>query len=234
HALTLIDGITGMEGNGPHAGFVCHPGVIIASPDMVAAEAIGHAVAGYHPLEPPSVQYMMKAGLGTGDLSEINIYGARLEDCIHPFLRFMPRYVQKYMNVTEYIGGTCFACLWGLLAVPPVVDPKKKYAVIAGTRASIANPLDGVDEAWLIGECACKISHQYPGYMDKVNAAKKIIRVPTCPGIDGLIRDKWGSVYDATNLLGADLCVVNSLPEQARPDALAAAENRREGRQTSL
>lgn len=232
HKLTLIDGVAGVEG-ATHYGHICRPGVIIASPDMVAAEAVAHSIVGYHPLESPAVQVMMKDGLGTGDLSEIDILGVRLEDVTYPFMRALTRYVQKYLNVKEYIGGTCLGCLWPMTSFPPIVDPKKTYAVVAGTRALIANPLK-VDEVWLVGECACRPDHQFKGYMDKIKAAKKIIKLGTCPAGIALLKRKWEGVYDTPMLLATDSISFCSLPETVRPNVLKAAENRREGKEKRL
>jgi hypothetical protein len=181
HKLTLIDGIIGVEG-GTHVGPACKPGVIVASQDPIAAEAIANTIMGYNPLESPHVQVGMKDGLGTGDLAEIEIVGANLQEVLFPFQRSMLRYVSEYQNVTEFYGGTCHACVWAAVAVPPEVDPEKQYAVISGTRAFIARDLDEFDEVWLVGTCACSAQEQLPGYKEKIKAAKKTVRVPSCPG----------------------------------------------------
>ncbi|MBM3298836.1 MAG: DUF362 domain-containing protein, partial [Deltaproteobacteria bacterium] len=38
--LNILDGIEGMEGSGPHAGLVTRPGIVVASPDVVALKAV--------------------------------------------------------------------------------------------------------------------------------------------------------------------------------------------------
>ncbi len=233
HRLTLIDGVYGQEGC-VHYGLLARPGIIVASPDMVAAEAVCHAIVGYHPLESPCVQIAMKDGLGTGDLSEIDILGTRIQDVYYPFARALMRYVQKYTNVKEYFGGTCVGCLYAMTAVPPIVDPKKKYAVVSGTRALVAEPLSSFDEVYLVGECACRGDHQFPGFMEKVNAAKKVIKMGTCPGNDSVQNRKWGGIYDAYMLLSVDGWINSVLPENVRPSALRAAYDRREGKVTKL
>jgi uncharacterized protein (DUF362 family) len=186
HKLTIIDGIWGVEG-ATHGGPVCKPGVIVASQDPIAAEAITNMIMGYHPLESAHVQIGMKDQLGTGDPAEIDVLGARVEDVKLPFQRSLLRYVSRHPNVTEYYGGTCPACVWPAVTLPPEVDPNKKYAVIAGSRVFIADKLEDVDEVYLVGTCACTRSHQFKGYMDKVQAAKKLVRIPTCPGLTQLI-----------------------------------------------
>ncbi len=236
HRLTLVDAVQAQEGR-THQGPVCSPGILVASPDVVAVEAVCHEITGYHPLESPAVQMAMKDGLGTGDLHEIDILGTRLQDVYYPITRSYWRFVQPFQNVKEYFGGTCDACLLGMAAVPPVVDPDKKYAVIGGTRALVAEPLKDVDEVYLVGECACRADHQFKGYMDKVNAAKKIIKMGTCPGhssVEHWNRRKTGGVYDHFMLLALDMRSFASLPEAVRPSFVKAAYDRRTGRVTDF
>jgi len=227
HSLTLVDGVYAMEG-ASHYGTICRPGVIVASPDLVAVEAVCHAIVGYHPLESPAVQLAMKDGLGTADFFEIEILGTRIRDVYYPFVRSLNRYVQKYTNVREHFGGTCPACLLAMMAVPPFVDPQKKYAIVAGTRALVAEPLSDIDEVYLVGQCACRADHQFPGFMNKVKKAKKVIRMGTCPGHETVHRRKWGGVYDARMLLSVDMTAGFCLPDTVRSSVLKAGYDRRE------
>jgi len=238
HRLTLIDGIWGVEG-ATHAGPVCKPGVIVASEDPIAAEAIGNMIMGYHALESAQVQIGMKDDLGTGEPAEIEVVGARVEDVRHPFERCLMYYVSRYPNVSEYYGGTCQACVWPAVALPSVVNPDKKYAVVAGARVFIADKLEDVDEVYLVGTCACAASHQFEGYMDKVNAARKVIKMPTCPGLTHTIEERMGGVYDMARdggfpeLVMADGLAFVHLPDRVRPELVPEAVERREGRKTT-
>lgn len=146
-----------------------------------------------------------------GDLAEMEIVGARLEDVLFPFQRSMLRHVSEYPNVTEFYGGTCHACVWAAVAVPPDVDPRKKYAVISGTWAFIGRDLEEFDEVWLVGQCACNAREQLPGFSDKIKAAKETVRIPSCPA--------W------THLLGKGMFRTSrppEIPDVIRPEA---AEN---------
>jgi|GEM_PF-1154798 len=247
HRLTLLDGISAMEGNGPHSGLITYPQVIVASPDMVAVEAIGHIIAGYHPLGSAAVQVAMKDGLGTGEVAEMQLMGERLQDVIHPFKMVIPRYVSKYMNITEFIGGG--VCIQGCMSavisgIPPVVDPGKEYAIIAGPRVGIGQDLTRFDEIWIVGICATSPSHQYPGYADKIKAAQEagvqIYRLPTCPGFDAFLYPELsakltkGTVYEMPDLLMGDTAVNSGLPECNRPDVVAEVDARREGRSKDM
>ncbi len=238
HRLTVIDGIWGVEG-ATHAGPVCKPGVVLASEDPIAVEAIANMVMGYHALESPHVQVGMKDDLGTGDPAEIDVLGASVEEVLHPFQRSLVSYVSRYTNVTEYYGGTCAACLWPTVALPPVVDPDKKYAVISGARVFLADDLEGVDEAYLVGTCACTPNHQHKGFMDKVRVAKKVIKLPTCPAMTHLLEERMGGVYDQArdagyrDLIAVDGVALTHLPDTVRPELLPDVIERKEGRKKS-
>jgi uncharacterized protein (DUF362 family) len=236
HRLTLMDGITAMEGGGPHAGLKCNPGVIVASPDMVAVNAVTSAIMGLHPLELAATQVAMKDGLGTGELSEMEILGKTIAEVLHPFKRPVVRWVTKYQNVREYVGGTCDGCVYGFARSPLVVDPKKTYALIAGARVCLPDDLQA-DEVWLIGECACLESHQFPGYMEKLKNCKTVHKFGRCPGILGFHNIEnsklaKGTPYEVPHQCTLDACTLVTMPDLVRKEVREAAEARREGRMT--
>lgn len=234
HRLTLIDGITAMEGGGPHNGLKVNLGVIVASQDMVAAEAVACAVMGFHHLESPGVQVAMKAGLGTGELSEIETLGKTIDEVRYPFKRPIRRYVSKWRNVKEYIGGTCEGCLMSLNRTPFIVEPDKTYALITGTRVCIPDNIEA-DEVWLIGTCAVRESHQFPGFMKKIQHIKTIRKFNACPG-NAAFHDQYkkpitkGTPYEIPDQISLDGATLVPLPDLVRRSDLEAAEARREGR----
>lgn len=234
HRLTLMDGISAMEGGGPHAGLRCDPGVIVASSDMVAVNAVTSAIMGLHPLELASTQVAMKDGLGTGELSEMEIMGKTIDEVLHPFKRPVRRYVTKWENVKEYVGGTCEGCLFGFARAPVIVDPKKTYVLIGGRKVLLPDDLQA-DEAWLIGECACLENHQFPGYMEKLKNCKTIHKFARCPGILGFhdIHKRAlakGTPYEIPSQSTIDAVALVTMPELVREGDREAAEARREGR----
>jgi len=62
--LALIDGIIGMEGEGPAVGDPVHTGVLIASADPVAADAVGSAIMGFDPMENEIISRGYRRGYG--------------------------------------------------------------------------------------------------------------------------------------------------------------------------
>ena len=58
-SFAIIDGIVGMEGNGPLLGDPVHSGVVVVSQDPVAADVTGARLMG---MEPEKIEYLMEAG----------------------------------------------------------------------------------------------------------------------------------------------------------------------------
>lgn len=235
--LNILDGIEGMEGSGPHAGLVTKPGVVLASSDVVAFDAVAISIMGVNPFEVPANQAAMKDGVGTADLREIEVLGKTIEEVKHPFIRPIPQVVNRYMNVMEFVGGVCPGCQWALNTLPPYPDPNKKYALIAGARAMIGQDLANFDEVWCIGTCASRASHQLPGYEEKLKRAKKVIRDDACPGYNYAIHyhqgpEHAGEVYSAPMLLLVDMVAFWTVPEVTNEAKLEGAIARREGRQS--
>ncbi len=58
-SLAIVDGIVGMQGDGPIAGDPVHSGVVLFSRDPVAADVTGARLMG---IDPEKVPYLMDAG----------------------------------------------------------------------------------------------------------------------------------------------------------------------------
>jgi len=76
--LSIIDGITGMEGFGPVGGKPKKVGVLIASKDPVAADAIGVKIMGMNPFKIKYLKYAEKNGLG--NIKNIETIGCSVEE----------------------------------------------------------------------------------------------------------------------------------------------------------
>jgi uncharacterized protein (DUF362 family) len=77
---TVIDGVEGMEGNGPNNGLPVPSRVVIASTDLVAADRVGVEAMGIDPAWVGYLTYCGRAGLGQYDLERIELRGAKLAD----------------------------------------------------------------------------------------------------------------------------------------------------------
>jgi uncharacterized protein (DUF362 family)/Pyruvate/2-oxoacid:ferredoxin oxidoreductase delta subunit len=96
--LTIADAVTAMEGNGPAHGRPLSVGVLLASRDAVALDAVGCATLGVPPGGVPMIRLAAEMGLGCGELAEIACTGsglprwqaARLKPSLARFLTYMP------------------------------------------------------------------------------------------------------------------------------------------------
>jgi uncharacterized protein (DUF362 family)/ferredoxin len=80
--LALIDGIVGMEGNGPSHGDPRPLGVLIASADSVAADAVACHIIGYPPRSVHLLRQAAERGLGVAALEGIEVVGEPLGACV--------------------------------------------------------------------------------------------------------------------------------------------------------
>lgn len=87
-ALTIVDGIVAMEGDGPAtSGKLRAADVLVVGSDCVAIDAVLATIMGIHPTEVLTTKEAAKRGLGNADINSIDILGTKLEDVIDgPFL----------------------------------------------------------------------------------------------------------------------------------------------------
>ena len=78
--LSIMDGIVGMDGQGPAAGRRRNFGLILASSDAVALDAAACVVAGVDPLAVPTLRLASEQGVGVADPASIEIVGAQPEE----------------------------------------------------------------------------------------------------------------------------------------------------------
>ncbi|OGX29845.1 MAG: hypothetical protein A3F87_04315 [Omnitrophica WOR_2 bacterium RIFCSPLOWO2_12_FULL_51_24] len=103
--LVVMDGITAMEGNGPAAGQLRNAGLVIASNDCVACDAVFADLVGLEPLRIEMTAEAYRRKLGEADLSKIEVLGESLKDAkLHDFklpemsvVRKIPRPVFKLL-----------------------------------------------------------------------------------------------------------------------------------------
>ncbi len=80
--LSIIDGYTAMEGNGPHYGEPVDMRLALASTDFLACDAVGAWLMGMDVSQIGYLAYCQQTGLGEGDVFNIEIVGDKLEECI--------------------------------------------------------------------------------------------------------------------------------------------------------
>jgi uncharacterized protein (DUF362 family)/NAD-dependent dihydropyrimidine dehydrogenase PreA subunit len=75
-ALTVMDAVVGMEGEGPAGGRPRAIGAIIASPDCVALDVVAASIAGLDPSEVYTNRAAAARGLGPAKIEEVETVGA--------------------------------------------------------------------------------------------------------------------------------------------------------------
>lgn len=93
--LSVIDGLMGMEGNGPISGDPIHVGIAIASSDPLAADRVACEIMAIDFLKVGYLYYCAERGLGETDLNKINVIGESIKECITPF-RLHSRVKEQY------------------------------------------------------------------------------------------------------------------------------------------
>jgi uncharacterized protein (DUF362 family) len=78
--LSIIDGIIGMEGDGPVSGTAISSGVALASTDSTAVDMVGAQVMGYDPSTIGYLHYLME--LQELTLDDIHVLGDTVKACV--------------------------------------------------------------------------------------------------------------------------------------------------------
>ncbi|MBI5871438.1 MAG: DUF362 domain-containing protein [Actinobacteria bacterium] len=149
--LAIMDAVVGMEGEGPRHGTPKHAGLILASKDPVALDAVASKIIGFDPMEIFTTRNATTRGLGNGRLEEIEVLGERIADVAVDFEKpsgrriNMPPLVMKVADRLlkvrpECVQETCDKC--GICAKCCPVD------------AISMNPFPEIDREKCI-ECFC-------------------------------------------------------------------------------
>lgn len=157
--LTVMDAIVGMEGSGPNAGDPRKVGLIIASTDGVALDAVASTIIGYEPMSIPTIRYARERGLGEGELNKIRVLGARIQEVAIPDFK-KPSSAAKDFAI-NYLPGAVFAKLFDIStsATSSVYEPNctRCYACVRNCPAGAMSTVEGrvvVDKQKCIG-CFC-------------------------------------------------------------------------------
>ncbi len=78
--VNVMDAVIAMDGDGPNRGTPKQVGLVLASSDAVALDAVALAVSGRAPMSVDTVRLAHEQGLGCAILSEIEIVGCSLDD----------------------------------------------------------------------------------------------------------------------------------------------------------
>jgi len=120
--LTIMDGIKAMEGEGPSAGKPRDVGVILASRDGVAVDAVASKIIGFNTMDISTTRNAHERGLGIGKIEEIEILGEKIRDVeVRDFrhsaiaIGFLQRKVPQFL----------YACIQNQITLTPEVRKDK-------------------------------------------------------------------------------------------------------------
>ncbi len=151
-ALTIVDSIVAMEGDGPGtSGELRKVGLILAGSDCVALDSILALIMGLKPQDILTTKEAAGRGLGVADINSISIFGERLENIIRePFKLPVPSLVKriprpvielakkliKYYPCVEY--DNCIRCASCIQACPSKVITMKDDRLVFDYSKCIA------------------------------------------------------------------------------------------------
>lgn len=123
----LMDAILGMEGDGPSSGEPKKMGLVLASTDAVALDAVGADIMGFKPGQIPTTKIAGERGLGVDDLSRIEIIGERLSEArvkdfrtpSNKFWKLTPRFIIRLIEpyfwvrpaISQALCTNCNTCV---------------------------------------------------------------------------------------------------------------------------
>jgi uncharacterized protein (DUF362 family)/Pyruvate/2-oxoacid:ferredoxin oxidoreductase delta subunit len=124
--LTIMDGVIAMEGEGPASGSLREVGVILASQDTVALDAVTTRIIGLDPMDIYTTKYATERRLGIGTSQDIEVVGERPEDVTVPDFklpasatgvltrkapRILTRHLLRQLSVKpEIVKSRCTGC----------------------------------------------------------------------------------------------------------------------------
>lgn len=127
-ALTVVDAITAMEGNGPASeGKPRRVGALLAGVDAVAVDSVLAAIMGLNPQEIAYINEAQARNLGVADFDSISVLGDRLEEVVAksfllpatsltrkiplPVLKLAHRLIRFYPQILHDKCTRCQACI---------------------------------------------------------------------------------------------------------------------------
>lgn len=143
-ALTIVDGIVAMEGDGPGTGGrLCNTGLLLAGSDCAALDSVLSLIMGLRPEDILTNREAAKRGLGVMELSSIQVIGERLEDVVgepfrlpsttiitkipRPLIDIAKKLIRFYPIINPALCMKCGACI---KACPQKVIQEKNGRVI--------------------------------------------------------------------------------------------------------
>jgi uncharacterized protein (DUF362 family) len=138
-AVTIADAVTAMEGQGPSGGELRDLGLILASKDTVALDAVCSKIMGFEPLDIPTTRIAAQRELGEEEISKIELIGELpvYKDFKHPAK------ITAILNKMPLFFRPILRPLIGLIKVRPRIDGSKCVKCMMCVNSCPVKAIDG-------------------------------------------------------------------------------------------
>jgi len=165
-ALNIMDGVFGMEGNGPTSGKIRFMGMLIASSDAVALDAVASHLIGYKPFAIDTTRIAYQRHLGEARLEKIEIVGLSLTQMIKKDWKHPPTTLLLSRFIPDWIY-TLIKPFTRIIRVNPAIDQKaclKCMICVNGCPTKTIHYLKGKVEIDLRNCIMCFCCHELCPY----------------------------------------------------------------------
>lgn len=123
--INIVDGIIGMEGEGPSAGNPRKFGKLIIGDDAVAVDVISSIILGYSPQEIYTNLVAYKKGLGEIDIEKIEVIGEEKDKLYNHDVAKVKNFYSLTKNLPSFMGNIASFLFNKLIRQYPVIDDTK-------------------------------------------------------------------------------------------------------------
>ena len=190
--LSVLDGLLAQEGDHAADGRTVEMGLVMASRDAVALDAVAGAVMGLEPDEVDTTRIAGEEGLGEADLAKIEVVGESIEAVRRPFARPDVELSEaKFPGLRVYGGDYCRSCAYyirrGLdrLKQEGLLDADHPLALVVGRDPEV--PEDIECPVAIVGDCAMSSESVKP-LRDRLLLRGPVHSVYACPPMEFRLR----------------------------------------------
>jgi uncharacterized protein (DUF362 family) len=190
--LNVMDALLGQEADHAADGRPVEMGLILASRDAVALDAIAGLIMGIDPAEVDTTRLAAEAGLGEAGPERIEVMGEPVAAVKRPFERPDVELSEaKFPGLRLYAGDHCLSCTYyirrGLdrLRQEGLLDERHPLAVVVGKDPDV--PGDLACPVAILGDCALGSESVKP-LRDRLLLRGKLNAIYACPPMEFRIR----------------------------------------------
>lgn len=190
--LNVLDALVGQEGDHATEGRPVEMGLVLASRDPVALDAVAGAVMGFEPSEVDTTRIAGEQGLGEADLASIEVTGAPIAEVRRPFARpDIELSEQEFPGLRLFAGDYCRSCSYyvrrGLdrLKREGLLDADHPLALVVGRDPEV--PGEVSCPVFVLGDCALE-SDSVKQVEDRLLTRGGVHSIAACPPMAFRIR----------------------------------------------